>query len=69
MFTRLSVEIPTPALIQLMERLREQGGTQDLSEAISDAIHYWLGIQGPVGNDEALARGYRWKCLYLPLPS
>ena len=42
MNTTMTVQVPTDTLLQLIEKLRRRGGTQDISEAITTAIECWL---------------------------
>lgn len=67
MFTTMSVQLPTHTLLQLIERLRSRGGSQDMSEAISSAVQLWLDGQSADADFEAAdTRGYQWKSLFLP---
>jgi len=66
MFTRVSVELPTPVLVRLMEHLGEQEGTQDMSEAIAEALDCWLSESNSRQAKDSAPLGYHWKCLFLP---
>jgi len=68
MFTRVSVEVPSLTLLRLVEQLQRRGGTQDLSQGVSQAIEWWLDEQNklPPGASPDGRRGYQWKCLFLP---
>jgi hypothetical protein len=62
------LEVDTAILLRLVQQLHRSGGKQDLSEAISTAITYWIEAQSqlPPGADPAGVRGYQWKSLFLP---
>ena len=65
MFTTMTVQLPTHTLLRLVEQLKSRGGSQDLSEAVSNAIQLWL--DAPSKTMEAMdTRGYQWKSLFLP---
>ena len=68
MNTTMTVQVPTDTLLQLIEKLRRRGGTQDISEAITTAIEYWL--EDPARFAPGAApediHGYQWKSLFLP---
>ena len=68
MNTTVTVQVPTDTLLQLIDKLRRRGGSQDISEAITNAIEYWL--EDPVrfapGADTEDMHGYQWKSLFLP---
>lgn len=68
MKSTMSLEVDTGTVLKLIEQLRRRGGTQDLSEAVSTAIGFWIGEQAklPPGADPASIRGYQWKSLFLP---
>ena len=66
MFTRMSVELPTPVLVRLAEYLAKQGGTQDMSEAITQALDCWLAENEAGPAEHSAPLGYHWKCLFLP---
>jgi len=68
MKSTLTLQVPTDTLLQLIGQLRNRGGSQDLSEAITSAIDLWLTEQFKLatGGDPASVRGYRWKSLFLP---
>jgi hypothetical protein len=68
MFTTLSVQLPTDTLLRLVERLKNRGGSQDLSEAITGAVESWLDgcSDSSHAQDGFGARGYQWKSLFLP---
>jgi hypothetical protein len=68
MFTTTSVQLSTDTLLRLIERLRRDGGTQDLSEAMNAALEFWLDAKTslPPGTDPANVHGYQWKSLFLP---
>ena len=38
MNTTVTVQVPTDTLLQLIEKLRRRGGSQDISEAMTKAI-------------------------------
>ncbi|MBP1205012.1 hypothetical protein JOD97_003054 [Duganella sp. 1411] len=68
MNTTVTVQLPTDTLLQLIEKLRRRGGSQDISEAITKAIECWL--EDPArfapGADPEDMHGYQWKSLFLP---
>ncbi len=68
MNTTVTVQVPTDTLLQLIAKLRRRGGSQDISEAITNAIEYWL--EDPArfapGADPEDMHGYQWKSLFLP---
>jgi len=68
MNTTVTVQVPTDTLLQLIEKLRRRGGSQDISEAITTAIECWL--EDPArfapGADPEDLHGYQWKSLFLP---
>lgn len=68
MFTTVSVQLPTPILLNLVEQLKRRAGSQDLSEAITQAVEFWLADlkQFPKAADPDGLHGYQWKCLFLP---
>lgn len=68
MKSTLTLQVPTDALLKLIGQLRNRGGSQDLSEAITSAIDLWLTEQFKLatGGDPASVRGYQWKSLFLP---
>jgi hypothetical protein len=68
MFTTVSAQLPTHTLLELLEQLKRCGGTQDLSEAITTAVEFWLADQKqfPGAVDPHGLNGYQWKCLFLP---
>jgi hypothetical protein len=68
MFTTLSVQLPTRTLLGLVEQLKRRQGSQDLSEAITTAVEFWLNDlkQFPKTADPDGLRGYQWKCVFLP---
>lgn len=63
-----SLQLDTDTLLKLIRRLSLLGGTQDLSEAVSAAIEFWLDEQAKLlaGCDPANLRGYQWKSVFLP---
>ncbi len=63
-----SLEVDTAILLKLIQQLQRRGGAQDLSEAISTAIAFWIDEQSKLspGADPASVRGYQWKSLFLP---
>ncbi|MHA4871244.1 hypothetical protein ACXZ1M_26500 [Duganella sp. PWIR1] len=68
MFTTMSLQLPTHILLELVDQLKRRGGTQDLSEAITGAVQFWLADQKkqPKTGDPNGLHGYQWKCLFLP---
>ena len=68
MNTTMTVQLPTDTLLKLIEKLRRRGGSQDLSEAMTKAIEFWL--EDPAkfvpGTDPEGLHGYQWKTLFLP---
>lgn len=68
MFTTMSLQLPTHILLELVDQLKRRGGTQDLSEAITGAVQFWLADQNkqPKTGDPNGLHGYQWKCLFLP---
>jgi hypothetical protein len=62
MFTTLSVQLPADTLLRLVERLKNRGGSQDLSEAITGAVESWLDgcSDSSHAQDGFGARGYQW---------
>ena len=68
MNTTVTVQLPTDTLLQLIEKLRRRGGSQDISEAMTKAIECWL--EDPArfapGADPEDMHGYQWKSLFLP---
>ncbi|HWW72046.1 MAG TPA: hypothetical protein VN089_19055, partial [Duganella sp.] len=68
MNTTVTVQVPTDTLLQLIEKLRRRGGSQDISEAMTKAIECWL--EDPArfapGADPEDMHGYQWKSLFLP---
>ena len=68
MKSTMSLTVDTDTLLALIGELRRRGGVQDLSEAISAAIAFWLAEQAklPSGADPACLRGYQWKSVFLP---
>jgi len=68
MKSTVSLQVDTDILRQLTAQLRRLGGTQDISEAITAAVAFWLKeqVKVPAGADPAGLRGYQWKSLFLP---
>jgi len=68
MNTTMSVQLPTDTLLKLIEKLRRRGGSQDLSEAMAQAIECWLSdpARFEPGADLSGIHGYQWKSLFLP---
>jgi hypothetical protein len=68
MFTTMSVQLPTRTLLSLVEQMKRSAGSQDLSEAITQAVEFWLADrkQFPKTADPNPLHGYQWKCLFLP---
>lgn len=68
MFTTVSVTLPTHTLLTLIEQLKRRSGSQDLSEAITVAVEFWLADQKqfPKTADPNGLHGYQWKSLFLP---
>jgi len=68
MNTTMTVQLPTDTLLKLIEKLRRRGGSQDISEAMTKAIEFWL--EDPArfvpGADPESLHGYQWKTLFLP---
>lgn len=64
----VSLQLDPNTLLKLIRRLSLLDGNQDLSEAVSAAIEFWLAEQTkiPDGGDPASVRGYQWKTLFLP---
>ncbi|NVD73229.1 hypothetical protein D0T25_06500 [Duganella sp. BJB488] len=64
----MSVQLPTDTLLKLIEKLRRRGGSQDLSEAMAQAIECWLSdpARFEPGADLSGMHGYQWKSLFLP---
>ncbi|MYM88114.1 hypothetical protein GTP91_13110 [Rugamonas sp. FT82W] len=64
----MSVQLPTDTLLKLIEKLRRRGGSQDLSEAMAQAIECWLSdpARFEPGADLSGIHGYQWKSLFLP---
>ncbi|MQA23608.1 hypothetical protein GEV01_29205 [Rugamonas sp. FT103W] len=63
----MTVQLPTDTLLQLIEKLRRRGGSQDISEAMTQALKCWLDPTrlAPGADPEGL-HGYQWKTLFLP---
>ena len=63
----VSLQLDPDTLLKLIRRLSRLDGPQDLSEAVSAAIEFWLAEQTkmPDGGDPGV-RGYQWKTLFLP---
>ncbi|WP_139168724.1 MULTISPECIES: hypothetical protein [unclassified Duganella] len=55
-------------MLNLVEQLKRRTGSQDLSDAITQAIEFWLADlkQFPKTADPDGLHGYQWKCLFLP---
>src|SRR5471030_2886225 len=68
MKSTVSLQVDTHVLLQLIAQLRDLGGAQDVSEAITTAIAFWLAekVKLPSGADPAYVHGYQWKSLFLP---
>src|SRR5471032_205081 len=68
MKSTVSLQVDTDILRQLTAQLRRLGGTQDISEATTAAVAFWLKeqVKVPAGADPAGLRGYQWKSLFLP---
>lgn len=68
MFTTMSVQLPTNTLLDLVAQLKRRSGSQDLSEAITTAVEFWLADlkKFPKTADPEGLHGYQWKCLFLP---
>jgi len=68
MKSTVSLLVDTHVLLQLIAQLRDLGGAQDVSEAITTAIAFWLAEKAklPAGADPANVHGYQWKSLFLP---
>ncbi|WP_254451976.1 hypothetical protein [Duganella vulcania] len=64
----MSVQLPTDTLLKLIEKLRRRGGSQDMSEAMAQAIECWLSdpARFEPGADLSGIHGYQWKSLFLP---
>ena len=67
-FTTLTVQLSTNTLLSLVGKLRRRGGSADLSEAIADAVDFWLADSARFepGADASGVHGYQWKSLFLP---
>jgi hypothetical protein len=69
MFARVTAKLTTDALAGLMEYNKHSGESEDLESAIGAAVEFFLAHQCD-GKDEStappVARGYRWKELFLP---
>lgn len=70
MKTYISIPIPTPQFLLLVDFLREHNSDLDPVIAVQNAIDYWLDNAGwkpellpSPGSD---ARGYNWKGVFLP---
>jgi hypothetical protein len=67
-----SVQVPHPVLLELLLYLSNGRKRLSPSEAVAEAIIYWLkamrdrgaGATGEVSDD--IMRGYQWKSLFLP---
>ena len=67
MIGRVSVELPTPTYIALLQQLRQSGSAADPALALTAAVEFWLAEQRRLtGAAPACARGYQWKSLFLP---
>lgn len=68
MFTTMSVQLPTNTLLSLVEQLKHRQGTQDISEAITTAVEFWLAdlTQRHKAADPNGSHGYQWKNVFLP---
>src|SRR5476649_2493207 len=68
MKSTVSLQVDTAVLLRLIAQLRQLGGAQDVSEAITAAIAFWLDerAKAPAVGDPANVRGYQWKSLFLP---
>jgi hypothetical protein len=67
MFTTVTLQLPTPTLLRLVEQLNRQGGSQDMSETITKAVESWLDAHNQASAAEPSGvRGYQWKSLFLP---
>ena len=67
----ISVPIPTPLLLKLVDFLREQGSDRDPVETIAMSIEYWIDNASWKQEDllpevSSRNKGYRWKALLLP---
>jgi hypothetical protein len=74
-FTTLTVQLSTHTLLSLVGKLRRRGGSADLSEAIADAVDFWLAdpARFEPGADQfaqSFARATRnaWTDLYVRRP-
>ena len=67
-FTTLTVQLSTNTLLSLVGKLRRRGGSADLSEAIADAVDFWLADSARFepGADASGVHAYQWKSLFLP---
>jgi hypothetical protein len=70
MFTTLTLRLPTDTLLKLIAKLRKRGGSQDLSETITQAIEDLLAdpARFEPGADTSGIHGYQWKTLFLGVP-
>lgn len=57
----------SPALVELEEFLRDTGSPFTLEQATTSALRAWIAAQRQAaGTRHGAARGYQWKCLFLP---
>jgi hypothetical protein len=68
MFTTVTLQLPTPTLLRLVEQLNRHDVSQDMSETITKAVESWLDTQTHTqpGSEPSGVRGYQWKSLFLP---
>ncbi len=68
----VSLQLPSPLLVELLDFLRDNDDEQDLSQAASDALRDWLDQKTHTPPKPAQMqtqpqpRGYLWKSLFLP---
>ncbi|MBA5606508.1 hypothetical protein H3H36_14210 [Duganella sp. FT3S] len=69
MESTVSLPLHSSTLSRLVAHLRQDnGGPQDLAEAISHAVNSWINAREVrhLGADADSVRGYQWKSLFLP---
>ena len=68
MFATVTTELTYPTLAALLEKSKQAGGPANLSQAIAQAVTFWLehAKQASAGTDAPSMPGYQWKSLFLP---
>ncbi len=62
----ISIQVPVPVFMDLLDYLRDYGDERDPSDIVALAIDAWLALARGQVACNASSRGYQWKRLFLP---